>query len=242
LFYIHTQITFTPGVIKRCSWPDDPDRASRGGFVVGLTESGNPICRNPATTHVVPLLPHVLSLLRVMNDLWTREAVSMVSEGYKPTYAMLESEKKNLLGISPVLVDPMDPVQKTPLTTVDRMQQFLFTIFDHSYHLMGAAGPSLGRDLYGLPGIADALISSAFSGLENVPDFRLRPIIRVFLKSFIYSCPPAFYESVLLPIFAHVGPFSEYFSSKLILKVLLVYADFCFVSAESFDHPMAIHN
>jgi exportin-5 len=198
------------GVIKRCSWPDDPDRASRGGFVVGLTESGNPICRNPATTHVVPLLPHILSLLRVMNELWQRDSIAMVSEPFKSTYTMLESERKNLLGVSPVFADPMDPVEKQPMNAVERMQQFLFTIYENSYHLMGAAGPSMGRDLYALPGIADALISSAFSGLENVPDFRLRPIIRVFFKSFIYSCPPAFYESVLLPVFAHVGPFSKY--------------------------------
>lgn len=38
-----------------------------------------------------------------------------------------------------------------------------------------------------------------------IPDYRLRPIIRVFMKPFIYSCPPAFYESVLVPVLAHVS-------------------------------------
>lgn len=71
-------------------------------------------------------------------------------------------------------------------------------------------GPSLGRDLYALPGIAEALIGSIFASLENVPDFRLRTIVRVFFKPFVYSCAPVFHETVLLPIFAHIAPFSEF--------------------------------
>lgn len=195
------------GVIKRCSWPDDPDRCSRGGFVVALTESGNPICRNPATSHVVPLLPHILALIRVLNELWKPDSLATVNEYFKCANGMQEHEKKQLLGVSPVLQDPLDPNVKKPPTPFDRMQTFLAQIFEHCYHMMGSAGPSLGRDLYALPGIADALIGSVFACLENVPDFRLRTIVRVFLKPFVYSCAPIFHEAVLLPIFAHFGPF-----------------------------------
>lgn len=194
------------GVVRRCSWPDDPDRASRGGFVVGLTESGNPICRNPATPHVIPLLPHILSLLRVLNDLFSTDALARLSDGFKTVYGMIENEKRSLMGISPVLFDPMDPEQRKYDCPVEKMQINLTILFDNCYHLMGSAGPSLGRDLYQLPGIANALIGTIFSGLENIPDYRLRPIIRVFLKPFVYSCPPAFYEVVLLPIFAQLAP------------------------------------
>lgn len=45
---------------------------------------------------------------------------------------------------------------------------------------------------------------------QAIPDYRLRPIIRVFMKPFIYSCPPAFYESVLVPVLAHVSTHSKY--------------------------------
>lgn len=197
------------GVIKRCTWPDDPDRASRGGFVIGLTESGNPICRNPATPHIIPLLPHILSLLRVLNELFQPNALQLLSDGYKNVHAMLEHEKKVLMGIPPVLTDPMDPNIKKQPTTLEKMQQFITSIFEGCYHMMGSAGPCLGRDLYQLSGISNALINSTFASLENIPDYRLRPIIRVFLKPFVYSCPPAFYESVLLPIFIHLAPFSK---------------------------------
>ncbi|XP_058459072.1 exportin-5 [Malaya genurostris] len=195
------------GVIKRCSWPDDPDRCSRGGFVVAFTESGNPICRNPATSHVVPLLPHILGLMRVLNELWKSDAMNAVDQYFKCANGMQEHEKKQLLGISPVLQDPLDPNVKSPPTAFDRMQTFLSQTYEHCYHMMGSAGPSLGRDLYALPGIADALISSIFACLENVPDFRLRTLVRVFFKPFVYSCAPVFHESVLLPIFAHFAPF-----------------------------------
>ncbi|CAD7087155.1 unnamed protein product [Hermetia illucens] len=194
------------GVVKRCSWPDDPDRASRGGFVVGRTESYNPVYRNPATPHVLPLLPNIFALLRVLNELFSVEALAMLSEGYKNVHAMLEHEKKVLMGVSPVLTDPMDPTIKKVPTALDKMQQFLTLIFDGCYHMMGASGPSLGRDLYQWPTLVSDLIGSSFSSLEHVPDYRLRSIIRVFLKPFVYSCPSAFYEQVLVPVFAHLAP------------------------------------
>lgn len=200
------------GVIRRCSWPEDPDRASRGGFVVGLTESGNPICRNPATPHVVPLLPHILSLMRTLNELFSPEAMAQLSDGYKMVYAMNELEKKALMGISLIITDPMDPEQLYKVRgPFEKMQTHLTQVFDNCYHMMGSAGPSLGRDLYQLPGIANALIGSILAGLEHVPDFRLRPISRVFFKPFVYSCPPAFYESVLVPMFSHFAPLSKLF-------------------------------
>lgn len=67
-------------VVKRCAWPDDPDRAMRGGFVIGRTEAGHPIYRNPATPHLLPLLPGLLSLMKVFNALWTPEALAALSE------------------------------------------------------------------------------------------------------------------------------------------------------------------
>ncbi|XP_052872202.1 exportin-5 [Anopheles cruzii] len=195
------------GVIKRCSWPDDPDRCARGGFVVGMTESGNPICRNPATSHVVPLLPHIFSLMRVLNELWKPDALHAFSESFRNANGMQEHEKKQLLGVSPVLLDPLDPSLRMPRTAFARMQMFLSNVFEHCYHMMGSAGPSLGRDLYALPGLADAIVGTVFASLEYVPDFRLRTIVRVFLKPFIYTCPPVFHETVLLPILAHLAPF-----------------------------------
>lgn len=211
------------GVIKRCSWPDDPDRASRGGFVVGLTESGNPIYRNPATPHVVPILPKILCLVRIFNDLFSPDVACHFADGFKHVNDMLEQEKKILMVLPPILVDPMDPSQEKQQTTVTKLQTYLTTLFESCYHLLGAAGPSLGRDLYELPGIGTALVNSAFSGLLHVPDYRLRTIVRVFLKPFIYSCPPAFYDTVLMDVLQHITPLSEFW---LFFPFLLIFKHF----------------
>ncbi|TDG40520.1 hypothetical protein AWZ03_013054 [Drosophila navojoa] len=194
------------GVVKRCTWPDDPDRAQRGGFVIGCTDLGNPICRNPATKHVVPLLSHVLSLMRVLNELFRPEALAALSEGYRNIHGMLEHEKKLLMGICAIPADPLDPTIKSEPTAFEKMQTFMTVVSEGCYHLMGSAGPSLGRDLYQLVGLSDAIISNVFSCLDIIPDYRMRPIIRVFFKPFVYSCPPSFYESVLVPLFAHLTP------------------------------------
>ncbi|XP_030378650.1 exportin-5 [Scaptodrosophila lebanonensis] len=194
------------GVVKRCTWPDDPDRAQRGGFVIGCTDLGNPICRNPATKHVVPLLSHLLSLMRVLNELFRPEALAALSEGYRNIHGMLEHEKKLLMGVCAIPADPLDTTIKSDPTPFEKMQTFMAMVTEGCYHLMGSAGPSLGRDLYQLVGLADVIISNVFSCIDIIPDYRLRPIIRVFFKPFVYSCPPCFYDSVLVPLFAHITP------------------------------------
>ncbi|XP_044747732.1 exportin-5 [Coccinella septempunctata] len=192
------------GAVKRCSWPDDPERATRGGFVVGLTESGNPICRNPATPHIIPLLPNMLSLIRIFNEMFLPEVQAMIHSDYRPCLSMLETEKSNLLGlIGQIISDNSDNATTVP---GERMQRFLVGLQENCYHMMGSMGPSLGRDLFSLPDVGLAIMNSILSCLQFIPDYRLRPIIRVFLKPFIHSCPAPFYEVVVSPIMEHLTP------------------------------------
>ncbi|XP_043268012.1 exportin-5 isoform X2 [Venturia canescens] len=202
LFCISTVLS----VVKRCSIPEDPDRAARGGFVAALSESGNPVYRNPIAPHIIPVLPTLFALVRAMNALFTPAALASLSEGFRNAHGLLESEKTNLLGLGigngGDNTPETDQVPNAPLT---RMQSFLSNIQDHCYHMLGSGCHTIGRDFYQLSGLAPALLNSVFSNMEVIPDYRLRPIIRVFLKPFIYSCPPAFYESVLVPVLTHVS-------------------------------------
>lgn len=153
------------GAIKRCSWPEDPERATRGGFVVGLTESGNPVCRNPAAPHVIPLLPDLLSLIRVFNELFSCDAQNLVQDSYNGYLGMLETERSNLLGlIGHSAVGEIEvQANQSPL---ERMQRFLFGLHESCYHMIGSVGPSLGRDLYSLPDIGLAIINSVLACLQ----------------------------------------------------------------------------
>lgn len=157
------------GAIKRCSWPEDPERATRGGFVVSLTESGNPVCRNPAAPHVVPLLPDLLSLIRIFNELFTPEAQNLIDDSYKGCLAMLETERTNLLGLigHSSSVGEMGDLQ-TNQSVVERMQRFLFGLHESCYHMIGSMGPSLGRDLYTLPDLGLAIINSVLACLQVI--------------------------------------------------------------------------
>ncbi|XP_018329940.1 exportin-5 [Agrilus planipennis] len=194
------------GVVKRCAWPEDPERATRGGFVVAYTESGNPVCRNPAAPHVVPLLPHVLSLIRIFNELFIPEVQAIFNQEYKGCLAMLDVERANLLGlVGHHTTTESNDVQGNQ-TPYERMQRFLTGLHESCYHMMGSIGPSLGRDLYSLPDLGPAIVNSVLSFLEFIPEYRLRPIIRVFLKPFFHACPPSFYESVVLPVIVHFAP------------------------------------
>jgi len=116
----------------------------------------------------------------------------------------LDIDKNNLLGIVTHSTDAPD--SQTNYTPLEKMQRYLTGLHETCYHLMGAVGLSLGRDLYSLPDIGVAIVNSVLSYLQFIPDFRLRPIIRVFLKPFIFSCPQPFYEAVLLPIMIHMAP------------------------------------
>jgi exportin-5 len=199
------------GVVKRCQCPDDPDKSYRGGFIVATTDAGNPIQRNPAAPHVIPLLQPILALLKCLNEMYTPASILMIYESYRGANQMLEHEKKVTLGVVYALPDPLDPTQLVKIKTpFDYMQQFLSTIFENSYHFMGVAGSALGRDFYGLENLAAALAGSCLAGLEHVPDYRLRSIIRVFLRPFVYSCPATYHISVIVPIFGHLAPHSKF--------------------------------
>ncbi|XP_014204789.1 exportin-5 [Copidosoma floridanum] len=197
-FYVNTVMC----IVKRCSIPDDPDRAARGGFVAAVSESGNPVYRNPATPHILPVIPPLFALLRAMNALFTPAALSVLSDGYKNAHNILESEKMFLIGLTSNNCDSLAETESNPLT---RMQTFLSTTHDSCYHLLSSACHTIGRELYQVNGLTNALLDSVFSNLESIPDHRLRPIIRVFMKSFVHWCPPAYYETVLVPVLAHVS-------------------------------------
>ncbi|XP_057339906.1 exportin-5 [Microplitis mediator] len=194
-------------VVKRCAIPEDPDRATRGGFVVGHSENGNPVYRNPAASNIIPVLPTLFALVRAMNALFTPAALSLLADDYKKAYDLVETERAHLLGlhVSSSNLEHAAEADQSSSSPLPRMQQFLSTIHDNCYHMLGSGCHTLGRDFYSLPGLSIALLNSVFSNMEVIPDYRLRPIIRVFLKPFIYSCPPAFYESVLVPILTHMS-------------------------------------
>lgn len=152
------------GTIKRCAWPDDPERATRGGFVVSLTEAGNPVCRNPAAPHVIPFLSHILSLIKIFNELFSPDIQNLIHDNYKGCLALAEIERLNCLG----LVGPVSELGETQIirSPLERMQRFLTGLQESCYHMIGSLGPSLGRDLYSIHDLGVAIVNSVLSHLQ----------------------------------------------------------------------------
>ncbi|XP_013417289.1 exportin-5 [Lingula anatina] len=194
-------------VLKRSTCPAKSEVAASGGFVLCETAAGAPAYRNPATAHILPLLVNLLALLRVFNELWFPQYSSKRHPEFYKAYDLQETEKLILLGIQPPFIDNTDnAASKDPLK---RMQGFINSAHDNSYHILGNCCSSLGYEFYRMPDLAQSIISHVFHNLEVVPDYRLRPIIRVFLKPYIHCCPKeeGFYTAAIIPLLETLAPF-----------------------------------
>ncbi|XP_010579563.1 PREDICTED: exportin-5, partial [Haliaeetus leucocephalus] len=201
------------GVVKRARWPAATEEAKAGGFLVGYMPSGSPIYRNPCTEQVLKLLDNLLALIRTHNNLYMPEMVARLGETFAKALDMLEVEKNAILGLPQPLLELYDsPVYKTVL---ERMQGFFCTLYDNCFHILGNAGPSMQQDFYTVEGLATQLLSSAFINLNNIPDYRLRPMLRVFVKPLVLSCPSEYYETLVCPM---LGPLVTYLHARLSQK------------------------
>ncbi|XP_077522444.1 exportin-5-like protein Ranbp21 [Amblyomma americanum] len=192
-------------LIKRCHWPDDIEVAKRGGFYCeGSGSYQSPYFRNPATPYVVSLLPIMAQMLRTYNQLWSPEVRAKAHVMFAPAFDIHDSEKNCILGLRPE-GEPSDALgSKQP---VDRAKSFLFSFQDYCLQILGNAGQSLGPEYYLTPGLAEMLVGGVLTGLDQLPDYRLRPVLRIFLRPFVQHCPPELQATVVLPLLKPVFPF-----------------------------------
>ncbi|ESO90188.1 hypothetical protein LOTGIDRAFT_192362 [Lottia gigantea] len=201
------------GVINRSKCPDNLQIAEQGGFVIGTsTVTGQPILRNPATSHILELFHNFIVLLKTLNGLWLPEYLRLRHPDFEKAYDLLEVDKLAILGIPPPCIDNSDSTTcKQPLA---RVKSFLGMIHDNSFHILGNAGQYLGYEFYAASNIMNFLNENVLCYGEYIPDYRLRPVIHileynlhVFMKPFIWNCPKDFYESAALPMLMKLCPF-----------------------------------
>ncbi|KAM3930737.1 exportin-5 [Leptodactylus fuscus] len=215
-------------ILRRSRSPSNPEQAKAGGFVVGYSSSGGPICRNPCSEDILKHLDSVLSLIRTFNSLYLPEIIQKMGEFYVKCLDLLEVEKKCILGITQPLMDSYDsPVYKSAM---ERMQGFFSSIYDGCCQVLGNLGSALQQDYYSVPDLAIRLVNSAFCNLNNLPDFRLRSMLNFFVKPLLLSCPPDKYESLLGPI---LGPLLTFLQQRLSQKWLVSEEDFTELNTES---------
>ncbi|XP_070696536.1 exportin-5 [Pempheris klunzingeri] len=208
-FCLHVML----GVVKRARWPADLEEAKAGGFVVGYTPTGAPTYRNPCTSLFLVLLPNLLALIRTHNNLFMPENMARLSETFSRAHEVMDAERNVVLGLSQNLLDIHDsPVYRTNL---ERMQGFFTTLYDNCFYVLGNAGLSLQQEFYTSDRLAEEIAGSVFVSLDHVPDNRLRPMIRVFMRQLLLSCPQEYYNSLLCPL---LGPLFAYMLQRLSAK------------------------
>ncbi|XP_068578069.1 exportin-5 [Cebidichthys violaceus] len=205
------------GVVKRARWPADLEEAKAGGFVMGYTAAGAPIYRNPFTAQFLVLLPNLLALIRTNNSLFMPENMARLSETFSRAHEVMDAERNVVLGLSQHLLDIYDsPVYRT---SPERMQGFLSTLYDNCFHVLGSAGLSLQQEFFTIERLSEEIAGSAFVSLDRVPDHRLRPMIRVFLRQLVLSCPQEYYNTLICPL---LGPLFAYMQQRLNVKWQLI--------------------
>ena len=56
-----------------------------------------------------------------------------------------------------------------------------------SFHILGNAGQCLGHEFYSWPSLGQVLVESIFRNIEHLPDYRLKPVIRILCL--LYTSP-----------------------------------------------------
>lgn len=192
-------------LIKRCKWPDDVEVAKKGGFYCEGSETyHSAYFRNPATPYVVSLLPIMAQLLRCYNQFWSPQALARVHPAFTSALDIQDSEKNCILGVRSE-GDSSDNVgSKQP---IDRAKSFVFTFQDYCLQILGEAGRSLGPEYYQTPGLSEMMVNGVLAHLDQLPDYRLRPILRIFLRPFVQHCPAELQPTVVLPLLKCTLPF-----------------------------------
>lgn len=122
---------------------------------------------------------------------------------FAPAFDIHDSEKNCILRNRSEGDVPEITAAKQP---VDRAKSFMFSFQDFCLQVLGNAGKSLGAEYYQMPGLADMLVSSVLAGLDQLPDYRLYPVLRIFVRPFVQWCPGELQAAVVMPLLRPILP------------------------------------
>ena len=158
-----------------------------------------------------PILVNLFRLGRILHELYEPAMRAMLTPAYAKVHDLLESEVASVLSMGGLshLQQPRSTEQderKKGDGRTERVQQFLLQLHTNVMTILGSLGEMLGREFYAQPGLATAVAGTVCYGLEYVPDYRLRSLLRSFCRPFISSCPPDLHGPVLAPFLTHLLP------------------------------------
>jgi hypothetical protein len=134
----------------------------------------------------------------MMNAMWSPESRAGIPLEFSKIFDIPENDKTAVLG----LTQPSSENYELPAnkSTTEKMQGFLSTAQEHCCHVLASACDSMGHEFFVCHPFIEHLVQSVALLLCHAPNNRLRPVIRVFMKSLVLRCPADCYDHVLLPV------------------------------------------
>ena len=123
-------------------------------------------------------------LVRMFNDT-TEQTGTWRGTFTTSYYFLLHIVVVFVLGEGEVLVSPSPPPPPPPIFNTSSfclfmsLNCFIFCLSFFSFHILGNAGLCLGYEFYTAPNLAQYLLESIFNCVQNMPDYRFRPIIHI---------------------------------------------------------------
>ena len=216
-------LNFFVALFRRVTVPTDLLKCRSAGFVtVGVNGASDEAVRSPAGDVGCHILSPILKLTKTFIEMFRygRQVPSLAK-----VFDMLDIEKSNVHGqsIAGYVVgndaDTGDDQQPNPNPIDDniitdneakllkKLQMFVYEQFENLFHILAQFCTSLGHQFYKQPGLSSALVTSVVQCIDAIPDYRMRPIVRIFLKSLINKCPKSCFGSVLAPVLSQFCPY-----------------------------------
>lgn len=232
-------LQFLLAISRRSACPtSDITKCRQGGFIytaAGFDGQKNVLAlQNPAGHVGCAVLEVIFTYAKTLNDLWSPTSLAQLKPETVKALDLLESEKKSLIGINlnqrSTSVAPNEETENTQTgddsgngeissgvnvppsskSELQRLQSFIFEQYENVYHFLSLACVAFGHEFYKQQNLANAISSTVFQGFLHIPDYRLRSVVRTFLKSLVNKCPQQYFATVIAPLLHQLMPYMQH--------------------------------
>jgi len=202
---LSTSMNFLLAVSRRVEIPTDANLVASGGYQIQA--DGKLITRNPAGSQMCSVLQDCLVLGHSLNLMFSDAYRARLNPGFAKAFDLLDVDKNNIFGLPGARSAKNDiTYQIKQPEPVIKMQNFVTELFESVQHLLSHMSSNIGYEFYQQAGLAEGLCLSVLGNLDRLPDFRLRAINKMFLKTFINKCPVELFMTSLIPVLRQIVP------------------------------------
>ncbi|XP_020614458.1 exportin-5-like [Orbicella faveolata] len=207
-FQVMLCVTTIMAVVRSCALLNTQTATSEG-LSIGSMPNGTPYVHNPCAPHVLPLLGNITVLAKCLNSLYDPVVKSAMTPAYTAALDMHDLDTSAIYVLPYERVKSEVPTVQNPLAAT---RSFLYHLSDTCYHALGYSASCLSHDFYSIPDLSRLLADNVIKSLQYVPNYRLRFVVRNFLKLFILHCPECDYQDVMIPV---LSPFFSFMLQHL---------------------------